>query len=154
MPTFRASASKTSMKVWPIRRRFSSGSVTPASVVRNSVAGVHHPEVDAEVAAEGGLDLVPLVQPEQAVVHEDAGQAVADGPVHQRRSHRRVHPAGEAADHPRVGPASSRIRAVSVSMKCPAVQSGVAAADVEQEGADDLAAPRACAPPRDGTARA
>ncbi len=33
-PSRRASTSKTSMKVRPIRRRFSSGSVIPASAVR------------------------------------------------------------------------------------------------------------------------
>ena len=48
-----ASASNTSMKVWPMRRRFSSGSVTPASRSRKRSLGVHHPEIDAQVAAEG-----------------------------------------------------------------------------------------------------
>ena len=41
-----------------------------------------------------------------------------------------------------VGPTSSRIRATSVSTKCPGVQSGAAAADLEQEVVEDLAAPR------------
>ena len=30
----------------------------------------------------------------------DAGQLVADGPVHQGRDHRRVHPAGQGAEYP------------------------------------------------------
>ena len=32
----------------------------------------------------------------------DAGQLVADGPVHQGRDHRRVHPAGQGAEHARI----------------------------------------------------
>ena len=95
-------------------------------VLQEELARVHHPEVDAEVAAEGGLDLVPLVEPEQAVVHEDAGEPVAHRAVHQRRRHRRVHAARESADDPGGAdqlPDPGRFR---VSMKCPAVQSGVA----------------------------
>ena len=69
-------------------RRFSSGSLTPASRSRKRVARVHHAEIDAEVAAEGGLDLVTLVQAEQAVVHEDAGEPIAHRPVHQHRRDR------------------------------------------------------------------
>jgi hypothetical protein len=34
------------------------------------------------------------------VVDEDAGQVVADGPVHEHRRRRRIDPAGEAADGP------------------------------------------------------
>ena len=40
------------------------------------------------------------------------------------------------------GPTSSRIRAISVSTKWPGVQSGVTAADLEQEVVEDLAAAR------------
>ena len=89
-------------------------------------ARVHHPEIDAEVAPEGGLHLLALVQAEQPVIHEDAGEPVAHGPVHQHRGHRRVHAAREPADHPPVGadqladPRRSRSRRSG-----PAVQSGV-----------------------------
>ena len=51
-------------------------------------ARVHDSEVDAEVPAEGGLDLLPLVQAQQPVVHEDAGEPVADRAVHQHRGDR------------------------------------------------------------------
>ena len=71
-----------------MRRRFSSGSVTPASALEEPLARVHDPEIDAQVAPEGCLHLLALVQAEQAVVHEDAGEPVADGAVHQRRGHR------------------------------------------------------------------
>ena len=56
-------------------------------------------------------------------------------PTSPRRPRARRSPA-------RSGPTSSRIRATSVSTKCPGVQSGVTAADLEQEVVEDLAAPR------------
>src|SRR6185369_10629006 len=67
-------------------------------------ARVHHPQIDPQVAAEGGLDLLALVQAQQAMVHEDAGEPVADGAMHQDRGHGRVHPARQSADDPLVGP--------------------------------------------------
>jgi hypothetical protein len=51
------------------------------------------------VPAERGLDLLPLVQPKQAVIDEDAGEPLADRPVHQCRRHTGIDPAGESADH-------------------------------------------------------
>jgi hypothetical protein len=51
------------------------------------------------VPAECGFHLLALVQPEQAMVHEDAGEPVTDGPVHQHGRHRRIHSTGEPADH-------------------------------------------------------
>ena len=82
-----------------MRRRFSSGSTTPASAVEKAVAGVDHPEIDAQVRRKVLLDLLALVQPQQPVVDEDAGEPVADGAVHQRGGDRRVDAAGEPADH-------------------------------------------------------
>ena len=52
--------------------------------------GVDRHEVDPQVRAEGPLHLLPLVQPEEAGVDEDAGELIADGLVHQRRGDRRV----------------------------------------------------------------
>ena len=40
-----------------------------------------------------------FVQAQQAVVHEHAGELVADGTVDQRRRHRGIHPAGQTQDH-------------------------------------------------------
>ena len=54
------------------------------------------------VFAERLDDLLGLVVPEEAVVDEDAGQVVPDGPVHEHRRRRRIDPAGEPAHRPRV----------------------------------------------------
>ena len=66
-------------------------------------ARVDDPEIDAEVAPEGGLDLLPLVQAKEAVIHEDAREPVPDGAMHQRGGDAGVHSARQAADHPRRG---------------------------------------------------
>ena len=50
------------------------------------------------------LHLVPLVQPEESVVDEDAGEPVADRPMDQHGGDRGVHAAREPADDPPVGP--------------------------------------------------
>jgi hypothetical protein len=51
-----------------------------------------------EVVAEGRLDELALVLAQQAVVDEDAGELVADGPVQQGGDDGRIDAAGEAAD--------------------------------------------------------
>ncbi len=55
-------------------------------------------QVHVEVVAEGGDDALPLVPAEQAVVHEDADELLADGLVQQRGDDGGIHPAAEAAD--------------------------------------------------------
>ena len=52
-----------------------------------------------EGVAERGDHLVALVLAHQAVVHEDAGELIAHGPVHQQGGDRRVDAPGEPADH-------------------------------------------------------
>ena len=47
-----------------------------------------------ELALHDPLYLVALVQPQQAVVHEDAGEPVAHGPLQQGGGHGAVHAAG------------------------------------------------------------
>jgi hypothetical protein len=39
--------------------------------------------------------MLGFVEPQQAVIHEHAGQLIADGLVQERRRHRAVHPAGQ-----------------------------------------------------------
>ncbi len=56
-------------------------------------------DVQAEVIAEHVHHLLAFVQAQQTVVNEDAGQAIADGAVHQHGDHGGVHAAGEAQDH-------------------------------------------------------
>jgi hypothetical protein len=51
------------------------------------------------VVAEGGDHLLALVLAHQPVVHEHAGQLVADRAVDEQRRNARVDPAGEPADH-------------------------------------------------------
>ena len=95
-----ATSSNTRMKVSPMVRRLASGSVTPARAFRNRSAASHVHQVHPEVGPEGLLHLLRLAGPQQAVVDEHAGQLIADRPVDQGGGHRRVHPAGEPAQHP------------------------------------------------------
>ena len=60
--------------------------------------------------AERALDLLALVQAQQPGVDEDARELVADRAVHQRRRDRRVHAAGQPADHARVADLRADLR--------------------------------------------
>ena len=100
--TSRAAASNTRMNSRPMILRFSSGSVTPAERVEEAVLGVDDLEVDAGGGDEVALDLLGLAGPQQPVVDEHAGEAVADGPLHERGGHGRVDAAGQPAEHPLV----------------------------------------------------
>ena len=82
--------------------RFSSGSVTPASAVEELLAGVDDPQVDAGGGDEVPLDLLGLALAHQPVVDEDAGEPVADRPLHQRRGDGGVDAAGQRAERPAV----------------------------------------------------
>ena len=55
-----------------------------------------------EVVAEGLLHLLPLVHAQHAVIHEHAGEVVADGAVHQQGRHGAIHAARQPADGPAV----------------------------------------------------
>ena len=97
-----AASSNTRMNSSPMALRLSSGSVTPGQAFEEPVGGAHVDELDALVAAEGLDHLLALAQAHEAGVDEDAGELGADGLVHQRRRHRRVDAAREAADGPAV----------------------------------------------------
>ena len=71
-------------------------------LVQETALRVHVDERHVGVLGERLDDLLGLVVPEKAVVDEDARQIVADGPVDEHRRRRRVDPAGEPADGPRV----------------------------------------------------
>ncbi len=77
-----------------------SGSLTPASASRKWSAASTMTRLRAGGGDEVALDLLGLALAQQAVVDEDAGQLVADGPLHQRRGDRGVDAAGQPADHP------------------------------------------------------
>ncbi len=63
-----------------------------------AVARIHMHQRNIEVAAEQRHDLLGLVQPQQAVVDEDAGELVADRLVDQHGGHRAVDAARQPAD--------------------------------------------------------
>ena len=79
--------------------RFSSGSLTPSSAVEEALRGVDDLQPHAGRGDEVALDLLGLSLAQQPVVDEDAGQLVADRPLHERRGHCRVDAAGQPADH-------------------------------------------------------
>ena len=61
-----------------------SGSLTPASLPRNSSLASTRMNFGVQLAFEHVHDHVAFVQAQQAVVHEHAGQLVANGAVNQR----------------------------------------------------------------------
>ena len=67
-------------------------------LVEEAVGGVDDLEPDAGGGDVVGLDLLALALAQQPVVDEDAGEVVADGPVHERRGDGRVDAAGQPAD--------------------------------------------------------
>src|SRR6185437_8343611 len=69
---------------------------------KEDIGFVHHLELDAGGGDEVLLDLFGLTLAEQPVVDENAGQALSDGPLDERRGDRGVHPAGQPADGPAV----------------------------------------------------
>ena len=75
-----ASCLNTSMNTWPMIRRFSCGSVTPAERRQEALAGVDDVQVGLELVAEGVPDHLRLALAQQAVVDEDARDLRADRP--------------------------------------------------------------------------
>ena len=61
--------------------------------------GVHLDQRNVVRAAEQPLDLLGLALPQQPVIHEHAGELVADGLVQQHRDHRRIDAARQPANH-------------------------------------------------------
>ena len=82
----------------PTILRFVSGSVTPASFVRNLLLGPDVHERHVEVTAERLDDLLCLVLAHQPVVDEDAGELVAHGLVDEECGNGRVDTTREATD--------------------------------------------------------
>src|SRR5437879_7055059 len=64
---------------------------------------IDDPEVHAKVCAERLLDLLALAVAQKTVIHEDASQPIADGPVHQRRRYGGIDPSRETADRAACG---------------------------------------------------
>ena len=78
--------------------RFCSGSVTPASRSRNRSDRIDEVERQSHLLREALDDLVRLVVPQQAVVDEDARQAIADRAVNEHRGDSGIDAARETAD--------------------------------------------------------
>ncbi len=72
----------------------------PRQLTEEAPRRIHHSQIGVQLSPEGALHLLALPAPQQAVVHQNTGQAPADGALHQRGGHRRIHTAGEAADGP------------------------------------------------------
>ena len=74
----------------------------PQQRSQERVAGVDGLHVDAQVPLHHVFDPAPLITAEQSVVHEQAGQLTWQRTMHQRRAHRRVDAAREAAEDPSI----------------------------------------------------
>ena len=108
----------------PIRFRFSSGSVTPASRARKRSCACDVHERHAEAVAERLDDLRRLVAAQQAVVDEDARELVADGLVHEQRRDRAVDAARERRRARWSRPTCARIRSTCSSITAAGVHVG------------------------------
>ena len=118
------------------------GVLDAAQLPEEARSRIDHAQVEPEVRPERPLDLLPLVQPQQAVVHEDAREAVADRAVHQRGRHGRIHTAGKSADR-LLGRTHELADAPHLVVDEVARRPiGRAAADFKQEVMEDLAAAR------------
>ncbi len=133
--------------------RFCSGSVTPGQLAEEALARVDDAQVGLERVAKQRLDLGRLARALQAVVDEDAGEPRPDRAQHQRRRHRRVDAAREAADGARrradlrgAPPRPPRRRSRPSSSSARSRRCGTGSWPGSRRRA-------ACAPPRGGTAR-
>ncbi len=94
--------------------RFRSGSVTSFKPVKKLLGPIEDPQIQMQVRGKGLLHLIAFARPQHPVVDKDAGQLVADGPMGQRRGHRRIHSAAQRADDAFL-PTCSRICCTAVS---------------------------------------
>jgi hypothetical protein len=83
----------------PMTLRLRSGSETPSSLRRKRPRRVHEDDLQVQPLGEALAHLLRLLLAEQAVVDEDAGEAVADRALHDERRDGRVDAARERADH-------------------------------------------------------
>ena len=68
-----------------------------------------HPQEAGSPSGEGRLHLVPLVFPQETVVHEDAGELIPHRLRQQRRADGGIHPAGQSQQHPPVPQAAPQL---------------------------------------------
>ena len=103
---------------------------------------IDDPEVHAKVRAERLLDLLALAAAQKTVIHEDAGQPIADGPVHQRRRYGGIDPSGETADRAACRTDQLATAGHLLIDEVPGRPIRRATADGEEEVVDDLPAAR------------
>ncbi len=72
----------------------------PAQLAKKEIARVAMDQRDVVMIAEQAHHLIPLAGAHQAGIDEDAGELLADRLAQQRRDHRGIDAAGEAADDP------------------------------------------------------
>ena len=119
--------------------RLRSGLGDAGEPVEEALLGVHRDQRHLEVVAERGHHLVALVLAHQAVVDEDAGELVAHRRVGEQRRDRGVDAARQPADHLAVADLLADARDLLLDHRGGA-PGHVAAADVAQEGLEDLRA--------------
>ena len=118
--------------------RFFSGSVTPARRSRNSCEASTN--TSGSCRRSNRLRIcVGFVEPQHAVVHEDARQLVADRAMDDQRGDRRIHAAAQRADDASVADLRANPRRRLLDKRRHRPVAG-AAADAEGEVAQDLEA--------------
>ncbi len=140
--SFAASSSNTRMNSAPIRLRFSSGSVTPASRARNRSDGVDRDQRHLEMIAERRDHLRALVLAHQPVIDEHAREPVADRAVHEQCGDARVDAARQAADRPSVADLRPDALDLLLDHRARAPRSRAAADVLEEVGQHVLAVRR------------
>ena len=107
------------------------------------VTGIHRDQIEVQgvggAAGEGRLHLLALAEAQQAVIDENAGEAITDGPFDERRRDAGIDSAGEPEHHPIHThlAADQRHALIDDAGRCP---SAVAAADVAGKAAHQLGA--------------
>ncbi len=119
--------------------RLASGSVTPWRRSRKRSSASTATRGTLNVSLKAFTDLLALALAHEPVVDEHAGELVAHGSMNQQRGHRRVDPAGEAADHLAVAHLLADAADLLLGHRR-GVPAHVAAADVLQEAGEDLRA--------------
>ena len=97
--TCRCAFSKVRMNFSPMILRFALRLGDALQRLQEVVGRIHGDELDTGGGHEVVLDLLDLTLTQQTVIHEHAGELVADGLVHQGGGHGGVYTAGQAADH-------------------------------------------------------
>jgi hypothetical protein len=104
-----------------------------------ALAGVHGDQRRVEALPEGPLHLLALPPAKQAVVDEDAGQPVAEGPVDQGGRDGRIHPSAQPAHGAAVSDPGANRRHGLVDEGLHGPRSAAAADPVDEVGQDPIA---------------